>query len=1678
MGPKKGGKKGKKSDDFDAELDVAFDDSAPDTPIVPVAAKETDGFDELNKDEEGNDLGGLMSLVSKMKKGGKKGKGKKKADDDEEDAAAISAKLEALDAADAARESVSVKKDNKKKGKGKKKSNDSDEEDAAAIIERLDAEDAAGTSPAVAASVPKKEVKKAAAPLDEDEPVTIVKSKKEKEKERKERQKAAEKAKKAEAAAIVQAAVAATPKNDEDAGGDDDDEEDGGDAAGGASNAKNKKKKKKKAGAAVEEPAPAATPAKKKGGAIAALQQMMAAKKAAEEEAARIEAEERRKIEEEEARLAAIEREKEEAKAKKKEKERLKKEELKKAGKYMTPAQKAAANAAAARLQAMLAQGLKVEALERGGGAAAEEKKPKRVVYGKKKKPTTAGGAAASKEEESPNEKEDAEAEAAEAAALAAKEAEEAEEARIQAEASERARVALALAEPKPVADAWDEEEAEVKDDWDASSEDDAKDNWDDDSADEQAKLAPPKKEAAKLAAAPVPAPAPVMAATVAPGKNAAPGKTAAGAPLSAPAKAAAVTAAAGPTKALASPQKVKSVATPAKKDESEDDDDEDSEDDDDSDDSDEDSDEDSDDDSDEESEDEGPKMSATKKQELLRKLEQAKKKEAAHQAAVKARSKDDLRSPICVILGHVDTGKTKVLDKIRQTNVQEGEAGGITQQIGATFFPMEAIRQKTAELHKDAVPDYKLPGLLIIDTPGHESFTNLRSRGSSLCNIAVLVVDIMHGLEPQTIESLGLLKARKTPFIVALNKIDRIYGWKAIPNCPVQDTLAQQSDHVIAEFNERVEKTKLAFAEQGLNSEVYYKNKNVAKYVSLVPTSAVTGEGIPDLLHLLVDLTQNRLTDSLMYLSELSCTVLEVKVIEGLGTTIDVILSNGVLREGDKIIVCGLNGPIVTNVRALLTPEPMRELRIKSAYVHHKEVKASLGVKISAPGLEKAIAGSRLIVIGEDEDEEDYYEEIMSDFSALNEKFITPGRGVCVQASTLGSLEALLTFLKASNIPVSGYNLGPVHKKDVIRTTIMLERHRELAMLLAFDVTIDKDAEEMAEQNGIKIFKADIIYHLFDQFTAHMKNIEEMKRRDQAPMAVFPCVLRIIPGMVFNKRSPIIMGVDVVEGVLKIGTPICVVDENKHITSLGKCTGIELNKKVIQEVKKGGPSVSIKLEVPGYDTPKMFGRHFTQDQELYSHITRASIDILKTTFRADLSMDDWKTVKRIKTILNQSDHVIAEFNERVEKTKLAFAEQGLNSEVYYKNKNVAKYVSLVPTSAVTGEGIPDLLHLLVDLTQNRLTDSLMYLSELSCTVLEVKVIEGLGTTIDVILSNGVLREGDKIIVCGLNGPIVTNVRALLTPEPMRELRIKSAYVHHKEVKASLGVKISAPGLEKAIAGSRLIVIGEDEDEEDYYEEIMSDFSALNEKFITPGRGVCVQASTLGSLEALLTFLKASNIPVSGYNLGPVHKKDVIRTTIMLERHRELAMLLAFDVAIDKDAEEMAEQNGIKIFKADIIYHLFDQFTAHMKNIEEMKRRDQAPMAVFPCVLRIIPGMVFNKRSPIIMGVDVVEGVLKIGTPICVVDENKHITSLGKCTGIELNKKVIQEVKKGGPSVSIKLEVPGYDTPKMFGRHFTQDQELYSHITRASIDILKTTFRADLSMDDWKTVKRIKTILN
>ncbi|KAL9578291.1 MAG: hypothetical protein Q9212_005808, partial [Teloschistes hypoglaucus] len=1017
---KKGNKKG--NDDWEADLGESVDPIAAATQ----EAKDADPINDAAEDDVGGG-GGLLAALKKNKKQKQK-KGKPVQEDylEGEDPTAADSTI-----ADGQPNDVS--------------------ELAAKAPEEANADDLFDAQPTKAKGGKGKPGKPEAAPKDNEESEGEgggLKSKKEKEKEKKEREK---QRKKEQAAKKKSATPAPAPKTEP--------------------------VKPTQEIAPEPTPAPAADSAKGKKkvpGALAALQKQQEALRKKQEEEARAEAEEKARIAEEERLAAEEERKKEETRARRKEKEKEKKEQLKKEGKLLTKAQIEQNKKNELKRQQMLGAGAKVAGLE--DHESGEKKKP---VYDnrKKKGPKKAGEDARLAEEQA----------AAEAAAL--KQVEEQEQLRVEAEEKASAEAAAAAAAEEAESDGLDEDweavadaEADVKESWDAETDEESPDNA-------SPNPPPPKQDKALTN---------------------------------------------GGQKTLPSRPTSKPQSKPQNKAQL--------------------SDSDSDSESDDSSEVEAG--TATQRAAAQKKAEAAARRKQQHEEALAARSKDNLRSPICCILGHVDTGKTKLLDKIRQTNVQEGEAGGITQQIGATYFPVDALQTKTQVVNADGAFEFKVPGLLVIDTPGHESFTNLRSRGSSLCNIAILVVDIMHGLEQQTLESMRLLRDRKTPFIVALNKIDRLYGWKKVDNNGFQESLAMQNKAVHNEFRDRLEKAKVAFAEQGFNAELYYENKSMAKNVSLVPTSAHTGEGIPDMLKLLVSLTQERMTNKLMYLSEVECTVLEVKVIEGLGTTIDVVLSNGVLREGDRIVLCGLNGAISTNIRALLTPAPLKELRIKSQYVHNQEVKASLGVKIAANDLEHAIAGSRLLVVGPEDDEEDLEEEVMSDIENLLGKVSKTGRGVSVQASTLGSLEALLEFLRVSKIPVANISIGPVYKRDVMQAGIMLEKSKEYAVMLCFDVKVDKEAQAYADEVGVKVFTADIIYHLFDDFTKHMAKLVEQKKEDSKLLAVFPCVLS--PVAVFNKKDPIVVGVDVTEGNLRLLTPIAAVRTNpvtnvKEIVSLGR---------------------------------------------------------------------------------------------------------------------------------------------------------------------------------------------------------------------------------------------------------------------------------------------------------------------------------------------------------------------------------------------------------------------------------------------------------------------------------------------------------------------------------------------
>lgn len=598
-------------------------------------------------------------------------------------------------------------------------------------------------------------------------------------------------------------------------------------------------------------------------------------------------------------------------------------------------------------------------------------------------------------------------------------------------------------------------------------------------------------------------------------------------------------------------------------------------------------------------------------------------------------------KSPIICILGHVDTGKTKLLDKIRTSSVQLNEAGGITQQIGATFFPKgyyEAYGIKSI-----------FPGMLVIDTPGHESFTNLRNRGSSLCNIAILVVDIMHSLEPQTIESIEMLKMRKTPFVIALNKIDRIYGWKSTEGIDRFD-LERQSKDVKKMFNQSADTIIMNLKEKGLNAELFYKNSDISKVINIIPTSAISGEGIVDLLDTLLGLCSKFLKNRLLYKKDsFDCTVLEVKNEEGFGSTIDVVLSNGVINENDKICLCGFKAPIVTTVRTLLTFESGKESRVKNALKSVKHVKASLGVKIVANNVDKVICGTSVIKIKDKKKmsnaterltidqideiftndngimtEEDARKFVMAEYDSVMNSIAIEEVGVHVQASTLGSLEALLNFLK-DKIPVSSIGIGSIHKKDIIMASTMLEKKREYACMLCFDIKIDKEIEEIAKSNNVKLFNSNIIYHLLDSFMSYRDNYLAKQKQENKP--TFPCKVKILPNSVWNKRSPVVMGVQVI-GILQIG---CImIREDGFI--LGKVTSIENNKRQVEKAVTG-EKVAVKVETD--DVPRMLGRHFNEEDIFYSKLTRKDIDSLHMFYEDELSEEIFGLAEEIENVFS-----------------------------------------------------------------------------------------------------------------------------------------------------------------------------------------------------------------------------------------------------------------------------------------------------------------------------------------------------------------------------------------------------------------------------------------------------------
>ncbi len=569
------------------------------------------------------------------------------------------------------------------------------------------------------------------------------------------------------------------------------------------------------------------------------------------------------------------------------------------------------------------------------------------------------------------------------------------------------------------------------------------------------------------------------------------------------------------------------------------------------------------------------------------------------------------IREPIVSVLGHVDHGKTTLLDWIRGSVIASREAGGITQHIGATDVPYGVIEEICGNLLKRFKIKTDIKGLLFIDTPGHEAFTNLRKRGGSVADIAVVVIDINEGLMPQTIESIEILRHYRVPFVIAANKIDRIRGWKTGLD------INEQIEHVRNELNKRLYLMIEQLSNMGFNANLFSDIHDFTKQIAIVPISAKKGDGIPELLMIIIGLTQQYLKGKLIIKpdSPAKGTILEVKEEKGLGTTIDVIIYDGVLRRGDNIVVGGKE-PVITKIKAILRPKPLDEMRDpRDKFLDVDEVIAASGVKIVAPNLENAIAGTPVYVGGN--------ELIGMVRKEIEDVEIKSNKcGVIIKADTIGSLEALISILSKENIPIKRGTIGKVSNMDVMEAIAVKKENRYLGVILSFNSLVLKDARILANDNNIKIFESNVIYKLLEDYQDWIRTEREMERMERIKRVTTPAKIRIIPKYVFRQSKPAIVGVEIIGGKISRGYKLM----RRDGKVIGVVKDIQMENKSIPFAEKGR---QVAISIDG----AIIGRNINEGDIMYSFITSKEMDRLNTK---ELTEDEKVILEEIQKIKNE----------------------------------------------------------------------------------------------------------------------------------------------------------------------------------------------------------------------------------------------------------------------------------------------------------------------------------------------------------------------------------------------------------------------------------------------------------
>jgi len=556
---------------------------------------------------------------------------------------------------------------------------------------------------------------------------------------------------------------------------------------------------------------------------------------------------------------------------------------------------------------------------------------------------------------------------------------------------------------------------------------------------------------------------------------------------------------------------------------------------------------------------------------------------------------------------------------------VQAREAGGITQHIGASFFPVETLKEIAGPLLKRIGGEIRIPGLLVIDTPGHEAFANLRRRGGGVADIAILVIDVLRGFEAQTYESLDILKSRRTPFLVAANKIDRIPGWKPQPTYSFLESYKNQDQYVRQSLDEYLYQIIGKFSELSFRADRFDKVTDFTRTIAIVPTSAKTGEGITELVAVLTGLTQQFLRKQLQVTEgPAKGTILEVKEEVGLGITVNAIIYDGILRKDDTIVLGGKNGPIVTTVRALLLPKPLDEIRDpRDKFSSVDEVSAAVGVKIAAPNLEDALAGAPLYAASSKDELDDLLKEISEEVQRL--RISTDVDGVVLKTDALGSLEAIAGSLKRNNIPIRLADVGDVSKRDVMEAAVVKENELLYGVVLAFNVRVLPDAEEEAKDRKVPIFRNNIIYHLVDDYLRWVEKEKEARERGEFERLVRPAKIRILPGYVFRRAKPAIVGIEVLAGTIK--PRLSLID--KEGRNIGEILQIQDRGKAISAAEKGA-QVAVSIDKP------VVGRHIDEGDILYVSIPESHAKKLLSKFTGRLSPDELECLDEIVKIMSR----------------------------------------------------------------------------------------------------------------------------------------------------------------------------------------------------------------------------------------------------------------------------------------------------------------------------------------------------------------------------------------------------------------------------------------------------------